>query len=204
MPYLTFGSVHREVYIKANVLHRDINPENLMVKVEAGSGYVPFLIDFDFAKDVNRNDSDVQIGTHRTMATPFLPLELLSDTPPPALYRHDLESFCWCLWWIAVSYLDGKQIQTNKLQNWYIGEWIAIRIVKRGTMRRATVTSTSLTENMEYARPILERLAELFREVFIAIDDVEIASPEEKEAFNQESAGGAITWEKFRACLTTD
>src|SRR5258705_13651651 len=123
MPYLTFGSVHREVYIKANVLHRDINPENLMVKVEAGGGYVPFLIDFDFAKDVNRDNSDVQIRTHRTMATPFLAMELLADHPPVALYRHDLESFWWCLCWIAVSYLDGKQIKTDELEGWGYGGW---------------------------------------------------------------------------------
>src|SRR5260221_9913294 len=163
---LTIGPVHREVYTEAKILHRDINPENLMVKVEASGRYVPFLIDFDFAKDVDRDDSEVQIKAHRTMATPFLVMDLLADPPPTALYRHDLESFCWCLWWNAVSYLDGKQIATDELQGWYDGGWRRIRPYKDGSMKGDAVGSTPLTENMEYARPILLRLARLFRKVY--------------------------------------
>jgi len=138
------------------------------------------------------------------MATPFLALELLSDPPPRTLYRHDLESFCWSLWWIAVSYLDGNQIRTNELQGWYSGGWKQIRIVKEGSMQPKVVRKEHFTKNMEPAKPVLERLAGLFEEVIESVGDLETASPEEKKVFDQESAGGVITWERFRACFTAD
>ncbi len=50
---------------------------------------------------------------------------------------------------------------------------------------------------MEYARPILGHLADLFTEVFNLITHLDLVSPEGKVAFNQESVGGVITWETF-------
>jgi len=188
--------VHREVYIKAKILHRDINPENLMVKADTDSTYHPYLIDFDFAKDMDEDApkdtgedaSEAHINSHRTMSTPFLAVDLLSNPPPPALYRHDLESFIWCLWWIAVSYLNGKQILTQALQGWYNGNWVDIRNYKRGSMRAAAVEETPLTQNMKSAGPIIERLLPLF-------------GTEYRRKSDRESAGQIITWESFEACL---
>ncbi|KAF8339834.1 uncharacterized protein EI90DRAFT_2290371 [Cantharellus anzutake] len=153
--------------IKARILHRDINPTNLMVRKEPSGELVPFLIDYDFAIVVPLiKDEDNRIRTHRTMATPFLAIELLSDAPPPAIYRYDLESFFWSLWWIAHSYLNGQQIKTEGLCSWYSGTWRNIHTAKGGYMSAEAVQSTKLTKNMEHARPVLRRLAELFQQAF--------------------------------------
>ena len=197
---LNIGLVHREVYIKAKILHRDINPENLMVKVDADGTYHPFLIDFDFAKHMDEDvakgmDKDVfmnmdqdaskgHINSHRTMSTPFLAVDLLCNPPPPTLYRHDLESFVWCLWWIAVSYLNGEQILTQALQGWYNGNWVDLQNYKRGSLRAASVEVTPLTQNMKSAGPIIKRLVEHFGTAYTETLDREI-----------------ITWESFEACL---
>jgi len=69
-------------------------------------------------------------------------------------------------------------------------------------MRPDVVASTCLTRNMECARPILGRLAELFRKVNDAMSAQTVASPEDTLAFDLESAGGLITWESFQGCLT--
>jgi len=175
------------VYDEAHILHRDINPENLMVKVDANGTHEPFLIDFDFAKDVDRDLSEAHVSTHRTMSTPFLAVDLLSDSPPPALYRHDLESFYWCLWWIAVSYKNGNQQKTSILEGWYNGKWDDIVAKKLGMMMR--VKSTPLTENMKNAGPILEKLAQLF------LDE------EKRRKRRVVSPPDVVTWESFRACL---
>ena len=243
------------MYIKAKILHRDINPENLMVKADADGTYHPFLIDFDFAKhmdedvskdidkdvsmdmgkdaskdedtsmdtdedvstdtaedaskdtdkdaskDTDEDASQAHIHSHRTMSTPFLAVDLLSDPPPPPLYRHDLESFVWCLWWIAVSYLNGEQIQTEELEGWYEKKWSTIRRDKLSMMAPGDARNASLTENMKDARPILERFALLFQDAFRLIAEVAIASPQEKKGFDLESVGGLLTWESFQACL---
>ncbi|KAF8339832.1 uncharacterized protein EI90DRAFT_2290452 [Cantharellus anzutake] len=186
-------NVHRSIYTGADILHRDINPENLMVKMEADGKHVPFLIDYDFAVSVpSANDTpdgvpladdapDDRILTHRTMATPFLALELLSEQPPTALYRHDLESFLYCLWWISVSYCEGIQIRTDQLLGWCTGSWRSIRYFKNGHMNVRAVDESVFTTNM------------IVRQERVKGD----AAP-----FEWESAGGIITWETFQSCLS--
>jgi len=189
--------VHREVYIKAKILHRDINPENLMVK-EANGTYAPYLIDFDFAKDVDRDVSGEHIRTHRTMSTPFIARELLAAQPPSALYRHDLESFVWCLWWIAVSYLNGEQIVTDTLNRWHEGRWHDLYHHKFAIMATSGLASTPLAKNMDPARPILERLLKLFWKAYNWLEE-----QGNTNLVDRESAGQIITWETFQACLAT-
>jgi len=91
---IAYLSVHYDVYRRGKVLHRDINPQNLMIKCEKSGTYSPFLIDFDFAIQSDQNGLN-RIRTHRTMSTPFLAGELLTENAIPARYRHDLEAFSW-------------------------------------------------------------------------------------------------------------
>ena len=154
------------------------------MKIDANGTHEPFLIDFDFAKDVDRDSSDAHIKTHRTMSTPFLAIDLLSDPPPPALYHHDLESFVWCLWWIAVSYRNGEQIDTHELDDWSNGKWARIRTNKIGVMQPWAVGISPITINMEPARPILQRLTRLFQTAYL-----------------QHSTQEIITNETFQECL---
>ena len=81
------------------------------------SGDVGYLIDLDFAAIVEAGTAE-QIGVDdvaHTLALPFLAIDHLPPdtfidaqspltpiTPGHHIYRHDLESFFWSLWWILL------------------------------------------------------------------------------------------------------
>ncbi len=206
---IAYLSVHYDVYRRGKVLHRDINPQNLMIKCEKSGTYSLFLIDFDFAIQSDQNGLN-WIRTHRTMSTPFLAGELLTENAVPARYRHDLEAFFWTFWWISVTYRDGKQIKTKALEGWSRGKGMDIYYQKAGMIsRRPDWKSVPTTRNMEGAKPILTLLAKLFRKVYrsltnkdyISLSDIEGANSEEKTAYDDETAGGILTYESFRSCL---
>ena len=157
--------VHYQVYVKGGVLHRDINPENLMVRSEKDGGYTPYLIDFDFAVRTSELNKD-RILTHRTMATPFLATTLLSKSPPSASYGSDLESFYWSLWWIAVSYGNGKRRRTTLLNEWSNGHFDNIRVRKHGFLVGG-VTIAPPSRSMPGAEAPLKRLTNLFYSVLV-------------------------------------
>lgn len=64
------------------------------------------LIDFDLAVDFETQQHPPVRGIgflgDRSGSTPFLALDLLKEEETQLCYRHDLESFFWCLWWYAV------------------------------------------------------------------------------------------------------
>ncbi|KAG5637925.1 hypothetical protein DXG03_004299 [Asterophora parasitica] len=104
-----------ERLVTAGLLHRDISVQNLMMwygpngpptdrqeRVRRG-----FLIDFDYAafiKDLAKETSSI---AHRTGTTPFMAVAIMTtDVTPNA--SHDLESFFWVLFFIAMEY-DGPE-----------------------------------------------------------------------------------------------
>lgn len=110
---LTGFPAHLELALEGNILHRDINPLNLL--------YVPnkdttFLIDLDFAAYIEPGTTiaprDEKSPNKYTFALPFLPCDQINPKQDPALirfskhlYRHDLEGFFWTIWWIVIAAL---------------------------------------------------------------------------------------------------
>ncbi|KAG5638901.1 hypothetical protein H0H81_008961 [Sphagnurus paluster] len=99
---------HYHAYMAGRILHRDVSENNLMFK-DAQDGTVKGVVnDWDMAGHVG-SDDEVPLSTskHRTGTIPFMARDLLVDeneTPPPHLYRHDLESFFYILVWAAFHY----------------------------------------------------------------------------------------------------
>ncbi|KAG6847845.1 hypothetical protein H0H93_005563 [Arthromyces matolae] len=97
---------HYHAYKEGRVLHRDLSENNLMFKHRPDGNVLGVLNDWDMASRVDENgESQLSNATHRTGTIPFMARDLLVDgTPPPHLYRHDLESFFFILVWAAVYY----------------------------------------------------------------------------------------------------
>ncbi|KAA1476852.1 hypothetical protein DENSPDRAFT_843973 [Dentipellis sp. KUC8613] len=118
--------VHRVVFLKANVLYRDLSLANIMFRRDKKKHASGVLNDWDLGEVVPANQEDhIATSRHRTGTLPFMVMELLSEDPPVHIYRHDLESFFWILMWAALHLeLDGKERPINPLVDpWTQGSW---------------------------------------------------------------------------------
>ncbi|KAG6917058.1 hypothetical protein DXG01_004030 [Tephrocybe rancida] len=101
--YVDCVECHFHAYSKGRVLHRDLSENNLMFKTVTDGTKKGILNDWDMASFVDENDEiQLSTATHRTGTVPFMAKDLLVATPPPHLFRHDLESFFYILVWAAV------------------------------------------------------------------------------------------------------
>ncbi|KAG1826531.1 hypothetical protein EV424DRAFT_1486065, partial [Suillus variegatus] len=92
---------------KEGVYHRDVSPGNLMWYWKDGK-QIGVLNDYDLS---SLADDPGPQGNERTGTVPFMALDLLTEEGQRGevkhLYRHDLESFMWCIAWIFLHYEDG-------------------------------------------------------------------------------------------------
>ena len=88
---------HRSLYLKGNILHRDISENNIIItnSKETG-GFAGMLIDLNLAKVLGSGRSDAR---HQTSTMEFMAIEVLRGVAHT--YRHDLESFLYMLLWIC-------------------------------------------------------------------------------------------------------
>lgn len=97
---------HRSLYQKGRVLHRDINPSNIIIPSygpnnDAADTARGVLIDFDMAKEISEPEEPHQaVGTYIFQAIGVLQAYLPGN---PHTYRHDLESFFYTFLFLAVT-----------------------------------------------------------------------------------------------------
>ncbi|KAF8344058.1 uncharacterized protein EI90DRAFT_41219 [Cantharellus anzutake] len=170
--------------------------------------YKAYLIDFDFAIEAGAREPGFS-PTHRTVITPFLALELTTESEhrPRALYRHDLESFFWTYWWIAIYYggdfrrpLKRRRLSSSRRKDdfvdWYVGTFGAIR--RRKAAFLDDPYSIHLSPGMESLHPNIQKLRELFND---ANDCLRRQRRNPRPDFDQETIDGLITYEGIRALL---
>lgn len=88
---------HQSLYIKSQILHRDISSNNIIIiNPETANGFKGMLIDLDLAKE---RDSGPSGARHRTGTMQFMAVEVLRKADHT--YRHDLESFFYVLLWMC-------------------------------------------------------------------------------------------------------
>ena len=88
---------HRSLYLKGNILHRDISENNIIItNPKETGGFAGMLIDLDLAKVLGSGRSGAR---HQTGTMEFMAIEVLQGIDHS--YRHDLESFFYVLLWIV-------------------------------------------------------------------------------------------------------
>lgn len=227
--------VHYSLAKDADVLHRDINPYNLLFRPAQATGLSGrskphsshnakpphsfeervYLIDLDFAVDLKRfgaaKPKTIEEIKH-TFALPFTALDHLpqngmvgreESAPKPHLYRHDLESFMWSMWWILLGtpHVEGS---AERLQTWCNG-WMSENMGKNRSSKRGFLgdehrdASDSISlllwagnDKQDEMVAFLNRITLIFLRGYQAME-----TPEDPVEF--ETGGGHITITNFLA-----
>jgi serine/threonine protein kinase len=182
-------------------LHRDLSENNLMFKPGTTKG---ILNDWDMASYLEDDDEiKLSTATHRTGTVPFMARDLLTDdTPPPHLYRHDLESFFYILVWAALHYdfpRKEKLKRIAKVQGWDAVSFETARTAKEGFISHSgTKNGLFLLVRPENAAllPWMTSLWTLFRDSHFEYEK-ENASPD----FDNKTINGHLTFETFMQAL---
>ena len=105
-PLTPVHSVYHWLYKYAGILHRDLGPNNIMCRfleknargeMERGVYGVP--TDYDLSLlTATTNSRCKRTSQQRTGALPYMVHELLIETGPLHLYRHDLESLPYIIY----------------------------------------------------------------------------------------------------------
>ena len=121
---------HRSLYLKGNILYRDISENNIIItKVEKTGAFAGMLIDLDLAKELGSGRSGAR---HQTGTMEFITIKVLRGTDHT--YRHDLESFFYVLLWILARRVWEREFfcstanrpKESILTWWYSGSFKAI------------------------------------------------------------------------------
>ena len=121
---------HRSLYMKGNILHRDISENNIIITDYKKTGVTGMLIDLDLAKELSSRRSGTRC---RTGTMEFMAIEVLLGISHT--YRHDLESFLYVLIWQCARRGWGERWPRDTLiSKWYTGSYRDIAHAKRGDM----------------------------------------------------------------------
>ncbi|KJZ69932.1 hypothetical protein HIM_10688 [Hirsutella minnesotensis 3608] len=126
---------HRSLYLRGNILHRDISENNIIITDRKMTGHMGMLIDLDLAKELGSGRSGARC---RTGTMEFMAIEVLQGISHT--YRHDLESFFYVLLWLCCrrgwEFLRKQKEQPTPslLTKWYSGSYREIAGAKRGYM----------------------------------------------------------------------
>ena len=170
------GSVHRWLYLRAGILHRDFSLNNIMYRMVKGK-VVGVLTDFDLASWKEDLDSNYKpTSQQRTGTPPFMAQGLLDGSEPLHLYRHDLESLFYIMLILATRYeikpptknggggLRPRQgLKELPYQGWFNQEsYETLAFLKRGYLMGIR-TNLNLSPAFEGFRGWLENLRMAFR-----------------------------------------
>lgn len=209
IPYIQLG--HHWLYNSAKMFHRDISPRNMMLRQRSdGLGYYGVLNDFDFAVDLETYGA-VPLPRSHAGTLPFMAVDLLNEEKTKQLYRHDLESFFWCLLWIScrrgTGIRDPKPFDTwSTLDRVSLGDAKALFLLKVSNPIPTSSTYAALARPLGKLRKALRRGREL--KVAAADEPDGDASDGTERApfvpYDDETLGGRFTLQKFRQRLTLD
>ncbi|KAG5990187.1 hypothetical protein E4U52_004875 [Claviceps spartinae] len=153
---------HRSLY-QADILHRDIFINNLMVREE--SGKEGFIIDLDLAIDMKRantvTDAAERSQRTRTCTRAFMAIGILEGEAHTFL--HDLESFFWVLFWICIHY--GKSGEGSRrsstYEDWNYVDDKMLAGYKRNLLSSYKLFEAALEDFVPYYKPLTSYICQL-------------------------------------------
>lgn len=121
---------HQSLYEVGKILHRDLNPSNIIIasNKSKGASHKGILIDFDSAKDLSTGPGSKQYESIETQL--FKAIGVLQAYLPenPHTYRHDLESLFYTFLFLATCHRpvppgeNQLQLPSNcTISNWTLG-----------------------------------------------------------------------------------
>ncbi|KAL2816328.1 hypothetical protein BJX63DRAFT_144841 [Aspergillus granulosus] len=128
---------YQSLYVKGQILHRDILPNNIIITGAKKSGdFKGMLIDLDMAKERESGPSGIR---HRTGTLQFMAIEVLRGIDHT--YCHDLESFFYVLLWMCArcswtKFRGSHEAEplVSDLRYWEVGSFEEIARAKEGDM----------------------------------------------------------------------
>ena len=99
--------IHYLAISKDGIIHRDISISNLMCRRLEDGSVQGVLNDWDVAS-TSHTESESEHTNMRTGTMPFMSIDLHEDPPPVHMERFEYESLFYVLYWICLSYSDGK------------------------------------------------------------------------------------------------
>lgn len=172
---------HRSLYQDGRILHRDINPSNIIIPsygpdTDATDAARGVLIDFDMAQEISEPSQPNQaVGTYIFQAIGVLQAYLPDN---PHTYRHDLESFFYTFLFLAVAprpVPDGEnQLQlppSSVLREWYKGRLVDKANRKIQDMQSADEFKRRIVAEFTPEFQGLGALAEKLRAILFPVDE---------------------------------
>ncbi|KAK0436466.1 hypothetical protein EV421DRAFT_1832480, partial [Armillaria borealis] len=120
---------------RIGIAHGDISIGNLMYNAVTKKA---ILNDFDLAVVMKPGDiSPQKKGFERTGTRPFMALKLLrkANGEVRRMYRHDLESFAWCLLWCAMAEDFPRKAIHGSLRDVYVYKFVMADDVRAKTAK---------------------------------------------------------------------
>ncbi|RXW22420.1 hypothetical protein EST38_g3416 [Candolleomyces aberdarensis] len=198
---------HERAWEEGDVLHRDLTENNLMLYRKKDGNVKGVLNDWDMASFKNALGTIDRLlaAHHRTGTPPFMAIDLLSKTPPPHLYRHELESFFYILLWGALHYdvVAGVRHRTLTVMEKWDGDYKDI-----GNMKIAFFNNyPTAQEIFKHVRPEFQGLLkEWIIPLYVVISDAWRSRPMELNeaawnAYDHETLNGRLTFKTFMAAI---
>ncbi|KAK7055326.1 other 1 protein kinase [Favolaschia claudopus] len=196
---------YRWLYEAAKIMHRDISIGNFMFHEVDGKMY-GVLNDFDHALDFGKKTEST--SKQRTGTKLYMAIDLLVPDPPQHLYRHDLESFLYVLVCLACEtehpFRDGKTT---------LRRWAELGMTDLYYRKYTAITRDdfpSLKDGFTRFNWWIFEMKEIFRTGFNACSDhasnvrrAKMRNITEPPAFDHETLGGEVTFDKFAATMDT-
>ena len=153
--------IHYLAVSEDGIKHRDISISNLMCRRLEDGSVQGVLNDWDVAS-TSHTESDSDHTNMRTGTMPFMSIDLHEDPPPVHIERFEYESLFYVLYWICLSYSDGKFLPEEKRHSafkrwprWSSNDRDDVRSAKIGLKEDRTIFK-DVGEFPEMYRPLVQ------------------------------------------------